>query len=179
MRFCLSSAVKFAHYVCLTGKLLGLLLRLGVVTRLDRLDRSLLSALYQNSRVPIATLAGQHGVSRATIQARINRLLSAGVIRRFTIETGGEIDDLTVRALTSMQLQGVSTRAAARSLGRLPAIHRLHTTNGTWDLIAEIRVGSLAALDEVLAAIRAMPGVRNTETSILLSTFPADGSPRP
>jgi len=46
----------------------------------------------------------------------------------------------------------------------------LHTTNGTWDLIAEIRAGSLTDLDRVLREVRTIDGVLNSETSILLSS---------
>jgi DNA-binding Lrp family transcriptional regulator len=46
----------------------------------------------------------------------------------------------------------------------------LHTTNGRWDLMAELRADTLEAFDKVLNAIRAILGISNTETSILLST---------
>lgn len=46
----------------------------------------------------------------------------------------------------------------------------LHTTNGRWDLMAELRADTLEAFDKVLNAIRSIQGISNTETSILLST---------
>jgi DNA-binding Lrp family transcriptional regulator len=50
-------------------------------------------------------------------------------------------------------------------------LHALHATNGTWDLIAEIRTDSLADFDRVLREVRSIDGVLNSETSILLSSI--------
>jgi DNA-binding Lrp family transcriptional regulator len=46
----------------------------------------------------------------------------------------------------------------------------LHTTNGRWDLVAELRADTLEAFDKVLSAIRLIQGISNTETSLLLTT---------
>ena len=45
----------------------------------------------------------------------------------------------------------------------------MHSTNGRWDLVAEVNTADLASLDRVLAAIRALAPVANSETSILLA----------
>jgi DNA-binding Lrp family transcriptional regulator len=46
----------------------------------------------------------------------------------------------------------------------------VHTTNGAWDLVAEIHSSSLAEFDQVLREVRLIDGIANSETSILLST---------
>jgi DNA-binding Lrp family transcriptional regulator len=53
----------------------------------------------------------------------------------------------------------------------MPNVVALHTTNGRWDLIAELRAETLEAFDEVLNVIRLADGIATTETSILLSTY--------
>jgi DNA-binding Lrp family transcriptional regulator len=57
-----------------------------------------------------------------------------------------------------------------RSLRGDPAIQTLHTTNGRWDIIAELRADTLEAFDRVLGRIRKIEGISKTETSLLLST---------
>jgi DNA-binding Lrp family transcriptional regulator len=47
----------------------------------------------------------------------------------------------------------------------------LHSTNGRWDIVAELRADSLASFDQVLGRIRQLDGIASTETSLLLSTF--------
>jgi DNA-binding Lrp family transcriptional regulator len=51
-----------------------------------------------------------------------------------------------------------------------PAVSGLHTTNGRWDIVAELQADSLEAFDRVLSRIRLLDGVAHTETSLLLST---------
>jgi hypothetical protein len=51
----------------------------------------------------------------------------------------------------------------------MPDVGRVWSTNGRWDLVAEINTGDLVALDAALTAIRSLKAVGNSETSILLS----------
>ena len=46
----------------------------------------------------------------------------------------------------------------------------VHTTNGRWDVIAEIGTATLEEFDDVLARIRRFDGVATSETSLLLAT---------
>ena len=59
---------------------------------------------------------------------------------------------------------------AARRLQGLPEIRALHSTNGRWDIVAELAVESLEAFDRTLATVRTIDGIANTETSLLLSS---------
>ncbi|MDH3194973.1 MAG: Lrp/AsnC ligand binding domain-containing protein, partial [Hyphomicrobiales bacterium] len=47
----------------------------------------------------------------------------------------------------------------------------LHTTNGKWDIVAEIETETLERFDQVLRRIRMIGGIAGTETSILLSSY--------
>ncbi len=130
-------------------------------------DRRLLAALRINSRASLTELAAATQVSRATVKARLNRMIDGGVIRRFTIET--DLDDRDgVRAITCVELQGSMSRAVIRALRKIPEVTSLHSTNGKWDLVAEIRTDSLQAIDRTLRQIREISGVLNSETSLLL-----------
>ena len=70
----------------------------------------------------------------------------------------------------TIQLTGKTTSAVIARLRGIPGIRALHTTNGTWDLIAEIGVDTLPDLDRVLGTVRSIDGIRSSETSILLAS---------
>jgi DNA-binding Lrp family transcriptional regulator len=130
-------------------------------------DRRLLAALRTNARASLTELAGATRVSRATVKTRLNRLVDGRVIRRFTIET--DIDDRDgVRAITTVELQGSVARAVIRALRAIPEVTSLYSTNGKWDLVADIRAENLQAFDRILRQIREISGVLNSETSLLL-----------
>lgn len=52
---------------------------------LDAMDRKILAALHQNSRISYTDLGQQIGLSRVAVQARINALSEKGIIERFTV----------------------------------------------------------------------------------------------
>lgn len=70
----------------------------------------------------------------------------------------------------SIEVTGSHGDAVRRSLLGNPNVVALHTTNGRWDLMAEIRADTLESFDKVLNTIRSIEGIANSETSILLST---------
>lgn len=135
---------------------------------LDETDHRLLALLRQDGRMSTTLLARHLGVSRGTVQNRIDRLREGGVLLGFTIRLRGDTQTAGVRAAMSIGLRSSDARAVVAALRRMPAVARLHSTNGQWDLIAEILAPDLAALDAVLVEIRALGSVANTETSILL-----------
>lgn len=141
------------------------------MTRLDELDRGLIEMLRDDARLPTATLARRLGVSRGTVQNRIDRLVASGVLLGFTVRLASDVQTAGVRAIVSIEVRAAETRAVVAALRRMPEVGRLHSTNGRWDLVAEIATGDLAALDATLTAIRTLRAVANSETSILLSAL--------
>ena len=137
-------------------------------TLMGTTDRALLAALKRNARASITTLAAELGVSRATVQTRLERLVHSGTIRRFTIETALEADPNRIKAVALISLEGPVKRQVVRALKRMPEITSLHSTNGSWDLVAHIETDSLPGFDRVLNAIRDVSGVQNSETCLML-----------
>lgn len=136
----------------------------------DDLDRKLIALLRGDGRAAVSTLAGALGVSRTTVQNRMDRLLNSGALLGFTVRVREDHADDTIRAVMMIEVQGKSTSQVIRHLRGLPELHQLHTTNGKWDLVAELRTSSLEAFDRVLREVRMVDGISNSETSLLLST---------
>ena len=126
--------------------------------------------LREDGRAPVSKLAAILGVSRATVQARIDRLLDSGAVLGFTIRAREDSGPQGVRAIMMIEVSGQSTTQVIRSLRGIPALHQLHSTNGNWDLVAQISAESLADFDRILREVRGIPGITNSETSILLSS---------
>ena len=136
----------------------------------DSLDRELISLLRHDGRAPLSKLASKLKVSRGTVQNRLDRLLSSGALLGFTVRVREDYGLDTVRALMMIEVTGRSTTQIIRQLRGIAELVALHTTNGSWDLIAEIQTASLAEFDRVLRDVRMIEGVLNSETSLILST---------
>ena len=140
---------------------------------MDDLDHRLIAALRHDARAPVASLAQSLGVSRGTITNRMARLERDGVITGYTVRLRPDSEPQRIRAWMSIAVEGNAAPAVIRALRGEPTVGTLHTTNGRWDIVAEVRAESLEAFDAALGRIRLTPGIGNTETSILLSTYKA------
>lgn len=136
----------------------------------DELDRRIIAHLRTDGRASLSKLAEAVGVARGTVQNRLDRLVETGTLLGFTIRVRDDYDERTVRAVMMVEVVGKSTTQVIRRLRGIPEIQTLHTTNGNWDLVADIRAGSLSDFDRVLREVRTIEGVSNSETSLLLST---------
>ena len=137
---------------------------------MDELDHQLIAHLRGNARLTVAALAKRLQVARGTIQNRIARLERDGTIAGYTVRLGTQLDERGITALMTIAVEGNSADEVLRSLRGDPAVRTLHTTNGRWDIIAELRADTLEAFDRVLGRIRKVEGIASTETSLLLST---------
>jgi DNA-binding Lrp family transcriptional regulator len=136
---------------------------------MDDLDRQLIGLLRQDSRLPVAGLAAATKVSRATVKARIDRLVADGVIEAFTIRLGTELRQAEVRAIVLIEVQGKAADHVAQRLRGVPEVRALYSTNGRWDFVAELEDRDLASFDETLRRLRLIDGISSTETNILLN----------
>ncbi len=137
---------------------------------MDDIDQQLIGLLRNDARASLVSLAKALRVSRATVQNRINRLEANGTIVGYTVRLRPEVQAHRIRALTTIAVEGNRGDAVIRTLRGDPAVQTLHTTNGRWDIVAELRAENLEEFDRVLGRIRLVEGIASTETSLLLST---------
>jgi DNA-binding Lrp family transcriptional regulator len=138
---------------------------------MDDLDRRLLALLRDDSRAPVAALAGKLKVSRGTVQNRIQKMMGpGGAIQGFTVRTRPELEANRVRAIMCIAIEGERSGAVVKALRGFPQVDKIHTTNGRWDLVAELDTETLSDFSRTLDEIRTLEGIASTETSILLAT---------
>jgi DNA-binding Lrp family transcriptional regulator len=137
----------------------------------DEIDRQLISILRNDARTSVASLAKALRVSRGTVQNRMARLEADGTIASYTVRLKPAVEEHRIRALMTVAVEGNRVDAVIKALRGDPAVTTLHSTNGRWDIVVELRADSLEAFDRVLARIRLVEGISQSETSLLLSTF--------
>ena len=137
---------------------------------MDETDQRLIALLRTNARAPVASLAKTLKVSRGTVQNRIDRMIARGDIVGFTVKARAETEAERVRAIMAIAVEGERSGAVLRALRGFPQVERVHTTNGRWDMIADLNTDSLAGFSAALDGIRLIDGISATETSLLLKT---------
>jgi DNA-binding Lrp family transcriptional regulator len=143
---------------------------LGRMTRsIDDLDGRLIRALADHPRAGVLELARLLGVARGTVQARLDKLRSRGVITGF-----GPDVDLTrvgyeVVAFTSIEIAQGRLADVVAHLDDIPEVLEVHATTGQGDLHCRVVARTNEHLQQVVNRILEVQGINRTTTVIALS----------
>ncbi len=133
-------------------------------------DQQLLGVLRGNARASTTELAKILGLSRSTVQKRIDRLESEGVISGYTVQLSSAYRDQEIKAHVSVTVSPRMTQDIINAMTKLDGVRAIYSVSGPYDLIAEVAALSVSDLDIVIDKIIAIDGVERTETSVILST---------
>jgi DNA-binding Lrp family transcriptional regulator len=137
---------------------------------LDKTDRELLALLRANSREATSSLARKLGVSRSTVQDRINRLERKKVIAAYTIRYDDTFAGRQLNAHVMIEVNPKQSQKIVDSLARMSAVVNVQTVSGIYDLVTTVQTVTTQEMDRVLDDIGDLPGVDKTTSSIVLAT---------
>ncbi|MDV8156611.1 Lrp/AsnC family transcriptional regulator [Acinetobacter bereziniae] len=138
---------------------------------MNNIDLQILTVLKDNARTSITDIAMKLHVSRSTIQKRIEYMENNGIISGYTVKIRPNFNQNVIRAWMNIMVEGNKAQSVIKELRIDPIIESMHSTNGKWDLLVELKATNLEEFDQALGRIRRISGIYNTETSILLSTY--------
>lgn len=136
---------------------------------LDRKDFALLDALQQNASQRLEDLARLVKLAPSSVHERLRRLQREGVIRRWTVDVDAAALGLGVVAFIGIR----ATRPCSELLDairKIPSIEECHSVAGDLSMILKVRVMNTAALLGLSEHLRQIPGIEQTETTIVLKT---------
>jgi len=143
---------------------------MGYAMRITAPDLKLLSILREDARASTAAIARRLGLSRTTVQSRIDRLERQGVIAGYTVRVHDALEREQVRAHIMITVLPKQQPAVVKALHAMTEVRELHSLSGAWDLVAIGSVPSVGEMDALTDRIGAIEGVERTTSSILLST---------
>jgi DNA-binding Lrp family transcriptional regulator len=133
-------------------------------------DRELIEILTANARTPLAEIAKRLGVSRATLQSRLNRLERDGVIAGYTTLLGKQdLHETALSAIVLIELEVKQQGSVIANLKKNAEVVSCHTLSGHFDLFVTVTCSTASHLDKTIDWIAGMEGVRRTTSSILLT----------
>jgi DNA-binding Lrp family transcriptional regulator len=137
--------------------------------RVDTLDARLLRELDAAPRVGVLELSRRLGVARATVHARLDRLVAHGVISTFAPSLDPEALGFGVTAFATLEIrQGLGTQVLEH-LRRIPEVLEVHTITGQGDMLCRVVARSNDDLQDVLNRVTQFPEIVRTSTVIALS----------
>ena len=137
--------------------------------RLDDKDYKLIELLRRDSRTPISKLASELGLSESAVRKRLQKLISMGVIKRFTLEyeIEGEIKAIIlVKTQPPTPVPNVSKRILEN-----PSVEAVMEVTGEYDIVAIVKARDVKAVNEIIDYIRGIEGVAGTYTMIVLRSY--------
>jgi Lrp/AsnC family leucine-responsive transcriptional regulator len=151
----------------------------------DSTDRRIIELLTANGRLSYAELARQIGLSGPAVHERVGKLEAGGVIRSFRAVVDPEAVGLGVTAFIGIaQAADSEIDDIAASMSDLPEIESCYFLAGAESFLVQVRVATIAQLEQLIVRLNRIPGVASTRTTIALSTkwegrfpvmAPADG----
>ncbi|MBS0333179.1 MAG: Lrp/AsnC family transcriptional regulator, partial [Proteobacteria bacterium] len=126
---------------------------------MDDLDEHLLARLRDNARAPVAELARALGLSRTTIQSRLQRLERSGVIAGYAVRLSEAREASMIHAFVMLTVEPKQASAVTAALRRLPGVRKLQSVSGPADMIATAEAANVAEMDALIDEIGALKGV--------------------
>ena len=137
--------------------------------QIDSVDRALIAAVSADARISLTDLAETINVSRSTAHARLQRLRDEKVITGFTATVDPQALGLGVAALVFIDIEQHDWRTLRAELAAIPGVEYLAMCAGRFDLMLIARAENIPALrDVLLGQIQRIPGVRSTESVVIL-----------
>jgi Lrp/AsnC family transcriptional regulator for asnA, asnC and gidA len=138
-----------------------------VTPALDDVSKRIIEQLQEDGRRPYATIGKAVGLSEAAVRQRVQRLLDSGVMQIVAVTDPMQVG-FSRQAMIGIRVEGDITSVADR-LVEMVEVEYVVITAGSFDLLIEVVCEDDDHLLDLLSQrIRALPGVRTTETFVYL-----------
>ncbi|MGL5864289.1 MAG: Lrp/AsnC family transcriptional regulator [Dermatophilaceae bacterium] len=136
-------------------------------TRLDDIAKRIIELLQEDGRQSYAAIAKIVGLSEAAVRQRVQRLLDAEVMQIVAVTDPLQVG-FSRQAMIGIRAEG-DLIDLGQALSSMSEVSYVVTTAGSVDLLVEVVCENDDHLLELVSRrIRALPGVRTTETFVYL-----------
>ena len=137
---------------------------------MDAIDHRIIGELRSNARANYGDIGASVGLSASAVKRRVDKMVTEGTIRGFTVDVDPSVEGLAVEAYVELFCQGtVSPKELQRMLLTIPEVMEAGTVSGDADAIIHMRAKDIGALEDALERVRLAPNVNHSKSSIVLS----------
>ena len=139
--------------------------------RLDATDARLVQALSADPRATVLALSQQLGLARNTVQARLARLESGGLLAPFSSRVRPEALGYRLGAYVTVQVVQRGLEEVAAALAAMPEVLEVTALSGAADLLVRVVAVDADDLWRLTEQVLALPGVERTDTALALRRY--------
>ena len=138
---------------------------------MDALDGSLLDLFTSSPRLGVLEASRRLSVARGAVQARLDKLVAAGVITGWGPEIATEALGFPVMAFLTLEItQGKGHDVVADHLATIPEVLEAYTITGSGDMWCRVVSRSNSDLQRVIDRVVGFAGIVRTSTVMALAT---------
>jgi len=138
---------------------------------LDYINYKIIDVLSKNSSLPFVELAKQIGISDATVHTRVKKMISTGIIKKFSVIIDNNLIGYDHLAFIMVKLENGKTDQAVTILKEIEQILEIHEIYDKFDLLVKIRSKSLENMRDIIVnKILSITEVKEIELMTVLGT---------
>ena len=139
---------------------------------MDETDEKILSALVENSRMPISKISQKTNIPDSTISNRIKKLEKNGVIEKYTTILDPEKDGINVSAIIIIQTETEKHENVEKELPKLKEVTDVYTVSGEYDILIKLWAHTLDELNDIInSEIRTIDGIEELRELIVMDVL--------
>ena len=144
---------------------------------MDEKDGKILELLKENSKLTTHQISKKLNVPITTVHNRIKKLVSEGIIKRFTIEADNKKLGRPISAFINISVDykllkhlKITQHDLARKIKNNESVEEAAIVTGGTDIIIKVRVKDIDELDKfVTRDLRNYEGIEQTQTMVILN----------
>ena len=138
---------------------------------MDTLDVKVIDLFALEPRIGVLEASRRLGVARGTVQARLDKLVSSGVVTGWGPQLSPEALGFPVTAFLTLEIrQGAGHDTIAGHLATIPEVLEAFTITGAGDMWCRVVARTNTDLQRVIDQVLAHPGIERSTTVIALAT---------
>ncbi|KYG70531.1 Lrp/AsnC family transcriptional regulator [Bdellovibrio bacteriovorus] len=137
---------------------------------LDDVDRKILSLLKEDARLQYAEIGKKVNLSAPAVHARVKKMETNGIIKRYTIDMEPEPLGASLCAFVRIAKSKGTSASIAHHFKKIKQIEECHGVAGEDCIYIKLRTQSTNELSKLIDEIRSIEGVDRTVTVVVLET---------
>ncbi|MCB1464087.1 MAG: Lrp/AsnC family transcriptional regulator [Nitratireductor sp.] len=142
---------------------------------LDNIDRRILSALLEDGRASVETVAKKVGLSPTPIRRRIKQLENEGVIKGYSANIDQALCGLSLTLHVSINLKSLDQFIRGdfeKRIKSMPEVQRCHLVTGSSAYFVVLKLKDINYYNHYLRTVIAqLPGVSGITTQVVIDTI--------
>lgn len=139
------------------------------MTKIDEIDIEILRELQENARKSLKEIAEKVGVAEGTVYNRINKMRSAGIIKKFIPVIDYSTFGYDITAIIGITAEGGQIVEIEREIAKEKNVTAVYDITGDYDILVVAKFENREKLNEFVKKLLGMKSVKKTYTMLVLN----------